>query len=346
MCKKGNNMKKIKNIICIYMVCILCILNVVQVQAHTLDTTSVELGIVDTTNHIYTYQEMQSDLAELAVKYKGNMSCVPIGVSLDSRTIWEIVIGNPNAHNAIFIEAAVHGREWMNSWMIMKQIESLLQNWKKPVAEGVLLGDIFDECAVYIMPMVNPDGVTISQCGIEAIQNPMLRENLYKMKGASKPSRWKANAAGVDINRNFITGWGNYVLENNYASEGFGGLYPFSEPETMALATAFMQRKFDIAVSYHSMEGAIYWNLGQGEELLYSTAKLAIEVSQITGYSFGKQSPVKGLDYNWMIIDNNTPTVLIETGTVACPLPYSQWNEIWQRNKNLIEYLAIIYAGI
>ncbi len=337
-------MKKFKKIMCICMICILCIVYGEQVEAHTLDITQAELGIVDITNHIYTYQEMQYDLAELAVKYKGYISCVPMGTSLDSRTIWEIVIGNPKASNAIFIEAAVHGREWMNSWMLMKQVECILQNWKKPVAEGVLLGDIFEECAVYIIPMVNPDGVTISQCGIEAIQNPMLKENLYKMKGASKPSRWKANAAGVDINRNFITGWGNCILENNFASEGFGGLYPFSEPETMALATAFMQRKFDIAVSYHSMEGAIYWNLGQNEELLYNTAKLAIEVNQITGYSFGNQSSINGLDYNWMSIDNNTPTVLIETGTVACPLPYSQWQEIWQRNKNLIEYLAIIYA--
>ena len=313
-----------------------------QVQAQTINP--LQMDIVDTTNHIYTYQEMQTDLAELAAKYKDYMCCTSMGNSLDSRIIWQVVIGNPNAPNAIFIEAAVHGREWMNSWMLVKQIENIMQNWNTPVAQGVMLGDIFQECAVYIIPMVNPDGVTISQSGIDAIQNQVLRQNLYKMKGASNPSRWKANAAGVDINRNFITGWGNCILEKSYASQGFGGMYPFSEPETMALATAFLQRKFDIAISYHSMEGAIYWNLGQNNELLYDTAKLAIEVNQITGYSFRGQSTIKGLDYNWMIIEHNTPTVLIETGTVSCPLPYSQWDEIWIRNKDLIKNLAVIYA--
>lgn len=323
-------------------VCMMCIVLGTQVQAQELQGEQLE--IVDTTNHIYTYMEMECDLAELAAYYKDYMSCVPIGTSLDTRTIWEVVIGNPQAPKAMIIEAAVHGREWMNSWMLMKQIEDIMRNWEMPIAEGVKLGDIFEQCAVYIIPMVNPDGVTISQCGMEAIRNEALRVNLYQMKGASNPARWKANAAGVDINRNFMTGWGSKCSEQAPASQCYGGIFPFSEPETMAVATAFAQRKFDIAVSYHSMEGAIYWNIGQSGELLDKTAALAIEVSQITGYSFGEKSTVNGLDYNWMMIEQNTPTALIETGTVACPLPYSQWEELWNRNKHLIRTLAIIYA--
>ena len=322
--------------------CIICIVFGGHVQAQEMEVSETE--IVDTTNHIYTFMEMECDLAELTARYKDQIVCMPIGTSLDSRTIWEVIIGNPQAPKAIFIEAAVHGREWMNSWMLMKQIEELMQNWKTPIAQGVELGDIFEQCAVYIIPMVNPDGVTISQCGIEAIQNEALRANLYQMDGASRPARWKANAAGVDINRNFITGWGSKGTVLAPSSQCYGGAFPFSEPETMAIATAFTQRKYDIAVSYHSMEGAIYWNIGQSGELLDNTAALAIEVSQITGYSCGEQSVMNGLDYNWMMIDQNTPTVLIETGTVACPLPYSQWQEVWIRNKDLIKHLALIYV--
>lgn len=323
----------------------LCMLSIIiggRVQAKELNLPETE--IVDVTNHVYTYMEMECDLVQLKEQYKDKMACIPIGASLDSRTVWEVVIGNPQAPKAIFIEAAVHGREWMNSWMLMKQIEELMKNWETPIVEGVELGDIFEQCAVYIVPMVNPDGVTISQCGIDAIQNELLRANLYHMKGASKPARWKANAAGVDINRNFMTGWGNKRCVKAPASEFYEGIFSFSEPETMAIANAFAQRKFDIAISYHSMEGAIYWNIGQSGELLDKTAALAVEVKQVTGYSYGEQSPLNGLDYNWMMIGQNTPTVLIETGTVACPLPYSQWQEIWIRNKDLIKQLAIIYA--
>ncbi|MEE1257123.1 MAG: M14 family zinc carboxypeptidase [Lachnospiraceae bacterium] len=322
--------------------CIICIGFSIPVRAQELLMPKAE--IVDTTNHIYTYMEMECDLAELAAYYKDNMACISIGTSLDSRTIWEVVIGNPQAPKAIIIEAAVHGREWMNSWMLMKQIEELMQNWETPIAEGVKLGDVFEQCAVYVIPMVNPDGVMISQGGIGSIRIEALRANLYQMKGALNPTRWKANAAGVDINRNFITGWGSKQSVIAPASECYGGVFPFSEPETMAVANAFAQRKFDIAVSYHSMEGAIYWHVGQSGELLDKTAALALEVRQITGYVLGEQSPLKGLDYNWMIMEQNTPTVLIETGTVACPLPYSQWQEIWMRNKDLIKQLACIIA--
>lgn len=332
-------MKIVRGFLCL---CILCIVFGGHVQAQDVELTEPE--IVDTTDHIYTFMEMECDLVELKARYDDYILCMPIGTSLDSRTIWEVIIGNPQAPKAIFIEAAVHGREWMNSWMLMKQIEELMQNWETPIAEGVELGDIFEQCAVYIIPMVNPDGVTISQCGIEAIKNEALRANLYKMEGAANPARWKANAGGVDINRNFMVGWGNRNPKFFPASQSYVGLFPFSEPETMAIATAFTQRKYDISVSYHSMEGAIYWNIGQIGELLDKTAALAIEVSQITGYSFGEQSVMNGLDYNWMMIDQNTPTVLIETGTVACPLPYSQWQEIWIRNKDLIKHLALIYA--
>lgn len=332
-------MQKIRMLLCL---CVVCILVSGNVQAQ--DIEIVEECIVDTSNHIYTFAEMECDLVELTEKYNGHITCIPVGTSLDSRTIWEVIIGNPQAPNAIFVEAAVHGREWMNSWLLMKQIEEILMSWEVTIAEGVRLGDIFEQCAIYIIPMVNPDGVTISEGGIETIMNEALRANLYQMSGAVEPAKWKANAAGVDINRNFITGWGSKTTALAPASQCFRGVIPFSEPETMAVATAFLQRKFDIAISYHSMEGAIYWNVGQEGELLDKTAALAIEVSQITGYRFGEKSPLNGLDYNWMIIDQNTPTVLIETGTVACPLPYSQWQEIWMRNKDLLKQLAIIYA--
>lgn len=331
--------KKVKILLCLCMICI-----AYGGRVYAQEPEPAEQEIVDTTNHIYTFAEMECDLAELSQRYENKMICMPIGTSLDSRAIWEVIIGNPQAPKAIFIEAAVHGREWMNSWILMKQLEEIMRNWETPIAQDIELGDIFEQCAVYMIPMVNPDGVTISQCGIEAIQNDTLRVNLYQLDGAKNPARWKANAAGVDINRNFITGWKNKGIVSKPSSQCYGGAFAFSEPETVAIATAFTQRRYDAAVSYHSMEGAIYWNIGQSGELLDETAELAIVVSQLTGYSYGEQSVINGLDYNWMMIEQNTPTVLIETGTVACPLPYSQWQEIWNRNKDMIKYLATIYA--
>ena len=91
------------------------------------------------------------------------------------------------------------------------------------------------------------------------------------------------------------------------------------------------------------MEGAIYWNVGQTGALYQKNQLLAKQISQITGYKLGEQSEVHGLDYNWMIFNQQTPTVLIETGTVSCPLPYSEWSEIWTRNGSLLSRLCLLY---
>lgn len=325
-------------------VVIFCLLENVKVYAGEAASMENFQDIVDTTDHIYTFAEMECDLAELVAKYPDFITCSVIGKSLDSRNIWQIVIGNPQAPKAIHIQAGIHGREWMNCWMLMKQVEEILKNRDTPLVSGVSYGTILEQCAVYIMPMVNPDGVTISQVGIEGIVNEGLRYNLYQMKGAPTPSKWKANAAGVDLNRNFSVGWGKKVNVNAPCSEFYNGVAPFTEPETLAVVNSFATRKFDIAITYHSMEGALYFDIGQQGELRNKNFELAILVNQITGYQYEEYSDVHGLDYNWIIFDQNTPTVLIETGTVPCPLPYSQWDCIWNRNKDLIMLLALNYA--
>ena len=253
-------------------VMIFCLLENVKVYAGEAVSTEYVQDIVDTTDHIYTFAEMECDIVELVAKYPDFITCSVIGKSLDSRNIWQIVIGNPQAPKAIHIQAGIHGREWMNCWMLMKQVEEILKNRDTPLVNGVSYGTILEQCAVYIMPMVNPDGVTISQVGIEGIVNEGLRYNLYHMKGA------------------------------------------------------------------------LYFDIGQQGELRNQSFELAVLVNQITGYNFEEYSEVHGLDYNWIIFDQNTPTVLIETGTVPCPLPYSQWNCIWNRNKDLIMLLALNYA--
>ncbi len=79
--------------------------------------------------------------------------------------------------------------------------------------------------------MVNPDGVTISQKGVDGISDAVLKsqlEDCYQQDlvsgNAYSDSRqyfalWKANARGVDLNRNFDAGWEEYTRAANPASE-------------------------------------------------------------------------------------------------------------------------------
>ena len=333
-------MKRLLGLFC--MTLLLCGSFSISVLADGAEEDPVEnTGIVDISNHIYTYGEMCQDICALQEQYPEYIRVASVAKSADERDVWQLIIGNPSAEKAIYVHSTIHAREWMNSWLVMKQMETILQNWNTVFVNNITYGQIFEQCAVYVIPMLNPDGVTLSQLGVGAIKNEQLRANLYNMDGISKVARWKANACGVDLNRNFSVGWGNKVNTITPASQNYNGVAPFTEPELQAVIYTFAQREFDYAISYHSMEGAIYWNVGQTGELYEKNRKFAEHMRNVTGYQFGISDPVHGLDYNWLILDRQVPTALLETGTVACPLPYSQWDSLWRSNKDVIVQAAI-----
>jgi g-D-glutamyl-meso-diaminopimelate peptidase len=300
---------------------------------------------VDVSDAVYTYAEMAEDIAQLKQSYGNRLTVNTVGTSADGRAIYLLVLGDSNAAHAVYIHATIHGREWMNSMLVMKELEETLRNWDTPTADGTTYGEWLQQCAIYLVPMVNPDGVTIAQSGIGAIQSATLRAKLQTMSGASNTARWKANANGVDLNRNFSVGWNARKESSKPSSSGYSGASAMSEPETQAVAAAVATRKFDAAVSYHSMEGVIYWDIGQTGTLRTSCKELATLLKNTTGYGFGVQSPVGGLDYNWLIDQCNIPTALIETGTTSCPLPYTQWKTMWSKNKDVFITLAQHYVA-
>jgi len=299
--------------------------------------------IVDRSKHIYSFAEMQEDIGLLAEKYPDRIEVSSVGTSVDGRAIYQIILGNKNAKNAIYIQAAIHGREWMNSWILMESLEVCLDNWAQTAPNGSTYADVFNNCCIYLLPMVNPDGVTISQFGLDALCIEAVRNNCKAMPGANNPSKWKANANGVDLNRQFSTGWGNKVDTLVPSSENYNGITAFTEPEAIAIKNALDQRKFTAGIAYHSMEGAIYWDLGQDQKVREQALALATHCHNITGYRIGEVSYTRGLEYNYMNCAKKIPTVCIETGVVPCPLPYSQWKRLWRENHMMMVALAGCY---
>lgn len=301
---------------------------------------------INTNNHIYTYDEMVADIIELSEAYPDAFTIKSAGTTVDGRIIPEIILGNADAEHAVFVISSIHGREWMNTWMLMKSLEDTLVNYDAicPFMPDNTYRQLFQNCAIYLIPMTNPDGVTISQYGINGIVHEDIRANLVQMKGIGKPSRWKANANGVDLNRNFEVGFNTNIPAVHYryapCNEYYNGVSPYSEPETIAIKEAFDERTFDLAITFHSFEEAIYWDLGQAEPTRNLSLYYAGIAKKLTGYRLGEKSLVHGLDYNYFSFVGNTPALCIETGKVPCPLPYSQFSKIYQQNKDIINVFA------
>lgn len=314
----------------------------VKKRATSFSYSDSKLTIVNTGHQKYTYSEMVTDINQLKAAYSEFLSVNILGSSYDNRNIYEIILGNPTASKHILIVGSTHAREYMTTQLIMKQIELYCTYYYTGIYEGSYFSEIFDNTCVHFVPMLNPDGVTISQSGPNAIRNTTLRKNLntmYSKYGSGVTSseyftRWKANARGVDLNRNYPVAAGNKFFGTGQpCSDGYYGPKAASEKETQYLIKLFNQISPNATISYHATGSILYWKYGQTGLHLKNTMILYNLVHGLTKYI-----PVtyvsKGTGFSdWVSSCMHTPAMTIEIGTSACPLKISEFSSIWSRNK-------------
>lgn len=310
------------------------------------------MNIVSTKTAKYTYKRMQTDLKKLKSKYPYLISYNSLGKTHDNRDIYRVMIGNKNAKKHIVIQATMHAREYINSLLTMKQIEAICSNYYTGTYNGKYYSEIFDNICVHIIPMTNPDGVTISQYGAKGINNKTLRkniENMCKKYGKSKTSyytRWKANARGVDLNRNYPLNFNTFKCVNSPRAEGYKGKSVGSENETKILLKLIDDVKPFTVISYHSTGSVIYWNFNQKGKLQNKCKSLFNSIKKLTKYidaephksKKAKLGPYFG---DWVCEKKKIPTLTIETGRGICPIKKSEFDSIWKKNRYVIPEVAL-----
>ena len=151
------------------------------------------------TNIAYSSCILQSNIEQLKKKYKflnfGN-----IGYSVLGKPIPYIRLGN--GRKEVMYAASFHANEWITSTVLMKFVEDYARNYEQ---NGFLYGynvrELFNNTSIYIIPMVNPDGVDLVT-GV--IPEDTGRYNQFKdislnFPSIPFPSGWKANFNGVDL---------------------------------------------------------------------------------------------------------------------------------------------------
>lgn len=318
-----------------------------RVDYFTQEVTRPVVSVVEK----YSYDQMVSDIQSLSSRHGSLMQTNVIGTSLDGRNIYEIVLGNPNAEKHILIHGGIHAREYMTPLLIMKQLEYGLEFYGTGSYEGQPLSNMLQHVAIHYVPMTNPDGTMLSEFGISAIRSEELRQiiqNCYQTDLAQGRTSaafdrylmyWKANARGVDLNQNFPANW-EQVVSSQYPSYAtHRGPAPLSEPESQALANLVNSRAWSATISYHSMGDIIYWDY-TGNKQYDKSREMANLIAANTGYRPAGSSGHGGFKDWTQIKDNPIPGLTLEVGSVACPLPLSEFPKIWHRNKMVWAALA------
>lgn len=313
-------------------------------------------AIIDLSTALYSYQKMENDLQLLAGYYPQYMTLDTAGVTTaDGRNLYVIYFGNQNASRQIFICAATHAREYMTAQLVMKQLEYYCAHYEDGSYNGTAYRDIFENTCFVIVPMVNPDGVSISQFGEEGLNREDLRQNLRAIYESDKNggytdeaydtylTRWKANGMGVDLNRNYSPGWESVTDRTAPSSGLYKGTQPGSEAESQALMNIVDGLSNPLlAISYHSYGSLVYWQYGQAEPLWSKNQQLAAHVETLTTYYQAGYSNEAGFS-NWCVNVKGIPSVTIETGLVPTPLPLDQFELLWSQNKEMWAMLGTTY---
>ena len=217
---------------------------------------------------IYSYTDMEKDINTLCNTYPDIVSCNSIAETIDGRNVYDIVIGKTSASKQIMIQGSIHAREYITTQLVMKQLVTFLSalSSNEVVYQGKTANELLSDYAIHVIPMVNPDGVSISQNGLAGIQNESTLETVkniatYDGKSINDSeylTQWKSNAQGVDLNRNFDADWERYEGPSHPSSDHYKGTSVGCTPESSALIRLTEQYPFVRTISYHSQGQVIY----------------------------------------------------------------------------------------
>lgn len=279
-------------------------------------------------------------LGSLAARYPF-LSFSSIGKSVLGKDLVSLRLGR--GKKIVSYNASHHANEWITSLLLVKFVEMFCH----ALVTERRLGDydpreVFDSASIYIVPMVDPDGVNLVTGQIPA--DSTLYENAEKLNtfGLPFPEGWKANIAGTDLNLNYPAGW-EEARRIKYAQgftspapRDFVGDYPLSAPESRAMAQFTKNLSPRLILAYHSQGEIIYWKFADYDPP--RSFEIAQRFSAVSGYSVETTPENSGYAgyKDWFIQENNLPGYTIEVGRGASPLPLEQFPKIFSDNLGIL----------
>ena len=264
------------------------------------------------------------------------------GNSVMGKSISFLRIGT--GEKQVFYNASHHANEWLTTPVLLKFAEEYADSY----ASGEKLGDVlaarlFREYSLYLVPMVNPDGVDLV--------TGMLTSGGYYNRARQIadaypeipfPNGWKANIEGVDLNLQYPASW-EEAKRIKYAQgfrtpapRDFVGTAPLVAPESFSMFTFTRTHNFLLTLSYHSQGEIIYWKYLDYEPA--RSREIAEYFGEVSGYAVEETPYASGFAgyKDWFIETYDRPGYTIEIGRGQSPLPLSQFAEIYKDNFGIL----------
>ncbi|MCF6138840.1 stalk domain-containing protein [Pseudalkalibacillus berkeleyi] len=292
----------------------------------------------------YTYNEMVRDIKALKKKYPALISYKVIGKSEWGNDIYAVSLGTGKAE--IFINGSHHAREWLTTNLNMYMIDQYAQAYygNKSIG-GYNVKSTLSKTKIWFVPMVNPDGVTLQQEGLNAFPQSY-HDDLLQMNYWSRDfTRWKANGKGVDLNRQYNADWANIKNNTGHPSwKNYKGEAPHTADEAKTIVNFTHEIDPEVAVAYHSAGKILFWNFHQSGSRYDRDHQFAKKIGSMTGYRliYPGPNPSGGGYTDWFISKFKRPGITVEIGNYPGErhLPIYEFGPTWQQNKAVGLYAA------
>lgn len=252
-------------------------------------------------------------------KYPDITEVKVVGKTLEGREILAIKISD-NAKTdekepVVLVNGMHHAREVMTTEITTDMIDYLTSNYgTNPEVTAWV-----DNTEIWVLPMFNMDG-----------NNKMWTED----------SMWRKNTRnnyGVDLNRNYPSGWNTCNGSSDYTgAQDYRGTAPASEPETQAMMNFVASIKPVFNISYHSYSEIVIYPFGcrpKKTPTEQAVEQIGAEIGKKIDYKPGTAWELlynaDGGDIDWMYTEHQViPFVIEVNSTMAGFHPnYSKWRD-------------------
>lgn len=260
-------------------------------------------------NRLYSYPDMEKQLLMWKKQYPPEQfQLESLGFTYGKRHIYACHLGPTHAPHQFALTASIHGREYINTTLLLHIMEYCLEHPQSDVR-------------ISFIPMANPDGVAISM--------------------NTDAKKWKENGNGIDLNRNFPSGFG---LSPDRAIHN-PGLSPADQLETKYLMDFVDTLTNPLGIiHYHSRGNLIYFDYNVTGTLRSQIEKIAQSAHKTTGYKLvtgtRDTQPAGGFG-DWCVYEKKIPSITVETGFLKTPVPKWQFKRILDKNLYLLRDLFL-----
>lgn len=276
----------------------------------------------------HTAESTAAELREVAARYPALCHLESIGKTFEGRDIWALRItgaADPAAVPRMLLFGLTHAREWISAELPFFVIHQLLDGYATEPA----IRKLVDGRCLWIVPVLNPDGLAYSQ-------------SQYKMWRKNRSRR--GPSTGVDVNRNFEVGFGTGSSDAP-TSDVYHGPAANSEEETRALLALVKREKFHVSLSLHSYSELILYPWGYskadppGKSVLAGHGRA---MGKLNGYRPGSVAQILydagGASDDTFLARHGCWAWTFELGTEFVP-PDSQIKSICQKNWPAVRHL-------